>query len=226
MFTVMKKAAAKTAKRAKSLLLSPAARRHALVGQERLWKMKRDFQAKFLIGHGLRPSDYLLDFGCGTLRGGIPLIRYLDAGHYYGIEVRTEVLDEALRELDESGLQHKQPVLVSDPSALDLKERFTFAWAFSVLFHLRDEILDETVSLVANSLGKGGVFYANVNIGDAPEGHWADFPVVHRSLDFYQTAASRNQLRLRSLGTLEELGHHSGDPSHDKQIMLEFRKAV
>ena len=140
MFVAMTKAAARTARRAKSLLLSPAARRHALVGQERLWKMKRDFQAKFLIGHGLSPSDYLLDVGCGTLRGGIPLIRYLNTGHYYGIEVRAEVLDEALRELEESGLRHKQPILVSDPGTLDLRGRFTFAWAFSVLFHLRDEI--------------------------------------------------------------------------------------
>ena len=70
------------------------------------------------------------------------------------------------------------------------------------------------------------MFYANVNIGEAPEGHWAGFPVVHRPLDFYQSVSSHNHLRLRSLGTLEELGHHSGDPSHDKQIMLEFRKAV
>ena len=155
MFVAMTKAAARTARRAKSLLLSPAARRHALVGQERLWKMKRDFQAKFLIGHGLSPSDYLLDVGCGTLRGGIPLIRYLDTGHYYGIEVRAEVLDEALRELEESGLRHKQPILVSDPGTLDLRGRFTFAWAFSVLFHLRDEILDDTLELVANSLDEG-----------------------------------------------------------------------
>jgi SAM-dependent methyltransferase len=223
MFNVVKEAAARIARRAKSLSFSPG-RRHALVGQERLWRMKRDFQAKFLVERGLRPEDYLLDVGCGTLRGGIPLIRYLDAGHYYGIEVRTEVLDEARRELKECGLQHKRPVLIWNPSVVDLAGRFTYAWAFSVLFHMTDAILDETVKLVADSLADRGVFYANVNIGERAEGSWASFPVVHRSLAFYKAASSRHQLQLRTLGTLAELGHHSGDPSHDDQIMLEFRK--
>ena len=57
-------------------------RRHAMVGPAKLWKMKRDFQIKFLKKSGLLPKHYLLDIGCGTLRGGIPFIEYLDEKKY------------------------------------------------------------------------------------------------------------------------------------------------
>lgn len=73
--------------------------RHRLVGSPRLWEMKRRFQFDFLVCRGLVPDDHLLDLGCGTLRGGIPLIAYLDPGHYTGIDVRSEAIDEGRLEL-------------------------------------------------------------------------------------------------------------------------------
>src|SRR5215475_8544809 len=95
-------------KRFKWWLASPAERRHSLVGPMRGWQKKRDFQIFFLKQMGLQPAHYLLDIGCGTLRGGIPLIDYLDPGHYFGVEVRPLVLEEAAKELGEAGLEHKQ----------------------------------------------------------------------------------------------------------------------
>jgi T5SS/PEP-CTERM-associated repeat protein len=70
-----------------------------------------------------------------------------------------------------------------------------------------------------------GSFHANVNIGDRAEGSWQGFPVVSRSLEFYNTeAAARNGLTVRDLGTLGDLGHQSGFKLQDAQRMLEFRK--
>ena len=89
-----------------------AAARHALVGPPDLWEMKRQFQIDFLRGVGLQPQHRLLDLGCGTLRGGIPLIAHLDPGNYAGVEVRRDVLDEGRRELAEAGLAGKSPQLV------------------------------------------------------------------------------------------------------------------
>ena len=57
---------------------------------------------------GLAPEHYLLDIGCGTLRGGIPLIAYLLNGHYFGIEMRADILDEGRTELAEAGLVGKR----------------------------------------------------------------------------------------------------------------------
>ena len=64
------------------LIKSRQERRHSLVGAGNLWKMKQQFQIDFLTEQGLSKSDLLLDIGCGTLRGGIPMISFLDAGNY------------------------------------------------------------------------------------------------------------------------------------------------
>ncbi len=74
--------------------IDPKQKRHAHVGAPELWKKSRDFQIKFLKDMGLMPKNYLLDIGCGTLVGGIPIIRYLEKHHYYGIEVRSDVLED------------------------------------------------------------------------------------------------------------------------------------
>ena len=92
----------------KLLFASSSEKRHSLVGPPYLWKMKRDFQIQFLKTMGLKPEHYLLDIGCGTLRGGIPLIKYLQDGHYFGVEVRKEVLDEGRKELREASLEEKK----------------------------------------------------------------------------------------------------------------------
>lgn len=78
----------------KSLVETKKERRHAMVGPAHLWKMKRDFQIQFLKTMNLKREHYLLDIGCGTLRGGIPLIAYLQDGHYFGVEVREKALNE------------------------------------------------------------------------------------------------------------------------------------
>ena len=53
-------------------------KRASLVGPPKLWQSKRDCQIKFLLEHGLKQDHYLLDLGCGVLRGGIPIINYLE----------------------------------------------------------------------------------------------------------------------------------------------------
>ena len=75
-------------------LMSKRSKRHFLVGPTSLWKMKQDFQIKFLKENGLLPIHKFIDIGCGTLRGGIPLIQYLNIANYYGIDVRELALDE------------------------------------------------------------------------------------------------------------------------------------
>lgn len=198
--------------------------RHALVGPSRLWRMKRDFQIKFLRDMSLLPGHHLCEIGCGTLRGGIPIIRYLEEGHYCGIEVRESALNEARRELEEAGLEDKAPTLVisQDTSQISLDKRFDFIWAFSVLFHMNDETLKNALSFVKKHLKDNGVFYANVNIGEKAEGNWQGFPVVSRSFEFYESVCAKMDLTPTDIGNLRDLGHHSGKKSHDDQRMLKI----
>jgi SAM-dependent methyltransferase len=202
---------------------SRSTRRHELAGPSEVWYEKRAFQIKFLKEHGLQPSDTVVDIGCGTLRGGVPLIDYLDAGNYTGVDVRSEIEPEARAELTEHQLDAKAPSLVFGNRLADthLERHFDIAWAFSLLFHLTDEHLTECFAFVREHLATTGVFYANVNLGENAPGHWSGFPELWRTLDEYEERARGVGVRAMDLGTLEALGDRSSIGL--TQNMLEFR---
>jgi SAM-dependent methyltransferase len=199
--------------------------RHRLVGPAELWKMKRDFQMAFLRAQGLEPRHRLLDIGCGTLRGGIPIIDYLDRGHYFGIEVRPSVLAKGLKELRDAGLEGKGPTLIAgDVGAIDIPGGLDFVWAFSVLIHMTDEIAARTVAFAARQLRPDGVFFANVRTdAQRADGRWQGFPVVSRPLAFYEEICARHGLVVHDLGALAGFGHRSAAPNQDAQRMLRIR---
>lgn len=183
---------------------SRMAARHGMVGPPDLWEMKRRFQIGFLKSAGLRPDHRLLDLGCGTLRGGIPLIEYLAVGHYTGVDVRPSVLQEGRRELEEAGLVGRAPQLVccEDLRDFDAGRRFDVIWAFAVLIHMSDSVLDTALAAVARHIESSGVFYATVNVGERSEGTWQGFP---------RRNAGRPLRRVRDLG----LGFVEGSSAED-----------
>lgn len=201
-----------------------AGRRHAAVGPAHQWQMKRRFQIDFLKTHGLEPRHRLIDIGWGTLRGGIPLIKLLQTGHYTGIEVRADVLELGRDELRSAGLEYKQPQLIHSTglSTLKLDHKAEYVWAFAVLIHMDDDALNACLSFVSRHLTPDGSFYANVNIGEGEEGHWQGFPVVRRSMKWYTHTAERFGLVPQDLGSLLELGHDDGRPDPQTRRVLRF----
>ncbi|QRM87776.1 methyltransferase [Lacinutrix sp. WUR7] len=213
-------------KAVKKIVKSKQEVRHALVGAPNVWKYTREFQFNFLLDQGLQKTDKLMDIGCGTLRGGIPLIQYLDSSNYYGIDVRAEVLNEGRKEVKDAKLENKQPNLISFThfSDLEIEAEFNVMFAFSVLIHLEDKIAESCFQFVSKSLVAGGVFYANANIADFEDGQWVEFPVVFRSQEFYNNLAVKNGLELEVMGDLLSLGHSTKKNSDKQQIMLKFTK--
>jgi SAM-dependent methyltransferase len=189
--------------------------------------MQRVFQIDFLQRVGLAKQHQLLDLGCGTLRGGLPLIGYLSAGNYTGIDIRADIIEEALRELEEAGLEERYPRIghVESLDGLDLRASYDFIWAFGVLMHLDDPDLDVALAFASRHLRADGTFYANVHLGDGRLGTWSGFPVLARPLDWYRERAHGAGLAADALGRLCALGHVSGDRNCDSQFMLRFRKA-
>lgn len=217
----------KIKRRVVTFFQTPQEKRHALVGPAKLWKMKQDFQFNFLKSQGLEPHQKLMDIGCGTLRGGIPLINYLETGNYYGIEVRNAVLEEGRSELKEHDLEDKKPHLIAfkEFNEISIASKIDVMLAFSVLIHMEDAIVERCIEFVSTILKENGVFYANVNLVSHQDSNWQGFPVVFRTLDFYEALASKNNLKVTTIGTLGELGHISGQELGDKQIMLAFKRA-
>ena len=157
---MFKKAFSGVRKVVKKMVKSKQEIRHALVGAPNVWKYTREFQFQFLLDQGLEKTDTLMDIGCGTLRGGIPMIAYLNSANYYGIDVRAEVLNEGRKEVKDANLENKKPNLISFNhfSDLTIDVKFNVMFAFSVLIHLEDKIAESCFQFVSKSLVVGGVF--------------------------------------------------------------------
>jgi hypothetical protein len=79
-----------------------------------LWDEMGELQFDFLVEQGLMPSDVLLDVGCGSLRGGVHFIRYLEPGNYLGMEKEQELLQLGVKsELGMESLQARRPELLA-----------------------------------------------------------------------------------------------------------------
>ncbi len=127
-------------------------------------------QLTFLEGRGLRPTDALLDVGCGCLRGGVHLIAYLNPGNYFGVDCSQELLDLGRVELEEAGITDRRPTLRCDDSFdfAALGQQFDVALAQSVFTHIPLNSAHRCLVRAAEVLEPGGVFYATIleNTGD------------------------------------------------------------
>lgn len=125
------------------------------------WLALGRMQFDYLIEHGLTPDDRMLEIGCGNLRAGWRFIEYLDAGHYYGVDISPDILAAAQDTLVRYGLQHKLPHLtpVLDLTLEFLPEgHFTVIHAHSVFSHSPIEVIEECLAGVGRILHPDGYF--------------------------------------------------------------------
>ena len=111
-----------------------------------MWDEIGALQFSFLVGQGLKTEHVLLDIACGSLRGGVRFIPYLDAGNYLGIEKEQGLIDLGIaQELDPGVRASKAPeLIVSDSFEFErLSRRPDYALAQSLFSHLPPgDILD------------------------------------------------------------------------------------
>ena len=75
-----------------------------------MWDEIGRLQLEFLKEVGLLPQHRVLDIGCGCLRGGVKIIRYLEPDHYFGIDADKELLRAGYEtELELAGLTDRLP---------------------------------------------------------------------------------------------------------------------
>ena len=106
-----------------------------------MWNKIGQLQFEFLLFRGLRPDHYLLDVGCGPLRGGVNFIQYLNHGHYFGIDKHVQFLRAAKEiELPRYKIEHRQPNLhlnsEFDLSFVPREIYFDYILAFALFNHL------------------------------------------------------------------------------------------
>lgn len=127
-----------------------------------LWDEMGEKQFEFLVEQGLRPDHHFLDVGCGSLRGGIHFVRYLQPGHYCGLDIQQRLIDAGRGELEAAGLDPASARLIQDDAFRfgRFDQRFDYALAQSVFTHMPLNTIMRCLAEIERVMQPQGRFYA------------------------------------------------------------------
>jgi hypothetical protein len=147
-----------------------------------LWDEVGKLQFDFMTRQGLLPSHRLLDVGCGSMRGGVHFVGYLDPGNYYGVDASADLLAAGLEELRKAKLSQRSPHLRHTADFdLDFGCTFQFALAQSLFTHLPLNSIHRCLLAVEAQLDDGGTFFATCFVN--PLGRRSLLPIRHSTVD-------------------------------------------
>jgi len=188
----------------------------ALVGPKDRWQHIRDLQVGILEKFGLEPHHRFLDAGCGVLRLGLPVIGYLDAGNYNGIDIDRDCINAANKLLDKFDLREsKKPKVMLSRSfgrdELGDGPKMDFICSFQVFIHMNRPNTLTALDSISHLLADDGVAYITVRTFDGNErltrvGKWRRFPIIDASLDTYIKLAGNAGLDIEQVGSLANFG--------------------
>lgn len=142
-----------------------------------LWDEIGPSQLSFLCAQGLGPGHRLLDIGCGSLRGGVHFVRYLNPGNYFGIDASEELLEAGYRiEIPAAGASGRLPrSRLKCSRSFDFasfETRFDYGLAFSVFTHLPLNNIRTCVEKWAAVASPGARLYATYFSAPTDEPLW------------------------------------------------------
>jgi hypothetical protein len=185
------------------------------------WDEIGKLQFDFMVQRGLRPEDVFLDIACGSLRGGVHFIKYLDPGNYLGIEKERVLVQRGLsRELPRAVRKEKRPeFVVSDAFEF---ERFSRRAKYSLAQSLYTHLIPAQIELCLTNLRAYAPddheSYATFQAGDSSANPDADDD--HKR--FYYTPQELVAIGERSGWS----GEYIGEWGHPRgQLMMLFRAA-
>jgi len=120
------------------------------------------WQLEFLIREGLLPIHRICDIGCGDMREGVPLIRYLEPESYIGYDQSQSALSQGIASLTTKEIKLKKPLFLwGYDFNIELfigENKCDFAWANSVWTHLNLTVVVNSMEAVLKILKKDGRF--------------------------------------------------------------------
>ena len=132
-----------------------------------MWDEIGQLQFDYICRKGLQPHDRFIDVGCGSLRGGVHFVKYLDPFHYYGFDINASLIDAGLtHEITPLGLLEK-----TRPENFRAADNFGFpdnwrgmnsAIALSLFTHLTLNSIILCLERLRPVMADGARFYATI----------------------------------------------------------------
>jgi SAM-dependent methyltransferase len=157
-----------------------------------LWEEIGKLQFDFLVAQGLLPSHCLLDVACGSLRGGVHFIKYLDAGNYLGLDKEQVLLTAGIeKELGRAAFEEKRPEFVVSQCFEFKKFSKTpqFSIAQSLFTHLNPPDLRLCLRNLRAFVAPGHRFFATFFEGNRSR----NLPLSHSRVCFYYSRKDLEQ---------------------------------
>ncbi len=172
-----------------------------------MWDEVGSLQFQFLLAKGLEPGHKFIDVGCGSLRGGVKFIQYLDPSNYFGTDINEHLIRKGLEtELPEDvrAKVDDRSFVVSDDFSFDFDvDRFDFGIAFSLFTHLSEEKIILCLKKLRPKFS-GGKFYGTFFESSAEE---YDTVVVHEN--GVKTYSNKDPFHY-TIGQIEHMAEASG----------------
>jgi SAM-dependent methyltransferase len=166
-------------------------------------------QFDYLRRHGLQPHHRVLEIGCGNLRAGWRIIRYLEPGNYYGIDISQQVLFAAQQTVADRDLAGKLPhlLLVRDQNYTLLPDAaFDVINAHSVFSHTPLDVIEDCFAHVGRIMKPDGYFDFTFKRTEGKEYGKLREDFYFRTETLID-AASRHGLSAQFMDDWEALGH-------------------
>lgn len=147
-----------------------------------LWDEMGQLQFDYLIARGMTPASVLLDVGCGSFRLGVKAAPYLNAGHYFGVDLSESLIEAGYAHEFDDALRARVPrsnlVTTDNFDFESLPGQIDFAIAQSVFTHLPLNHLRRCLAMLAPKMRVGGEFL--VTYFECDPGADLFAPITHR----------------------------------------------
>ena len=110
-------------------------------------------QFEMLKSAGLEPQHRYLDIGCGCVRGGRLIEKYLDKGNYWGIDISQFLIEEGKKHV-----QVPEQLMVAHSYEYDklVPGKFDYVVLFSVFTHVYEQDIITMLAEIGKVLADGG----------------------------------------------------------------------
>ncbi len=129
-------------------------------------------QMQLLLLEGLQPKSYVLEVDCGALVAGIPIMSFLEKGHFVGIDPNRWLIEDSLKiETNRTIVESRRPLFLFNDQfdASETKIRFDYILSHSILSHAAHWQLPLFLENCAKVLKKGGKVVVSIRLTEPNE---------------------------------------------------------